>query len=99
MGKKSVTKRDLAVKIAENYNLSQVTVKKVIQQLIDEIGNILAENGRLELRRFGVFLVKQRKGRPARNPKTGEPVMVPPHKAVVFKGSAQLLKKIKKSSV
>jgi len=43
------------------------------------------QHGRIELRNFGVFEVKQRAARKARNPRTGDEVYVPPKKVVVFK--------------
>jgi len=48
------------------------------------ITEVLVMEGRLELRNFGVFEVKTRKPRKARNPKTGETVMLPSRKAVTF---------------
>jgi len=52
---------------------------------MDGITEVLVTEGRLELRNFGVFEVKTRKPRKARNPKTGEQVMVPSRKAVTFR--------------
>ena len=50
----------------------------------DNITEVLVTEGRLELRNFGVYTVKTRKPKKARNPKTGEQVMVPSRKAVTF---------------
>jgi Bacterial nucleoid DNA-binding protein len=52
----------------------------------DGIIEVLATEGRLELRNFGVYEVKTRKPRKARNPRTGQEVMVPARKSVTFKG-------------
>jgi integration host factor subunit beta len=52
---------------------------------------ILVENGCVELRNFGVFEVRWRKARWARNPRTGETVMVPKRCTVIFK-PGQVLK-------
>ena len=46
---------------------------------------VLAEEGRVELRNFGVFAVKKRKSRQGRNPRTGEKVMVGERITVTFK--------------
>ena len=48
------------------------------------------EEGRIELRNFGVFEVKKRKARQARNPRTGETVMVPERCVVRFKSGMEM---------
>lgn len=93
--KDTVNKRLISTQLAKKYNIPQTTVHKVIQGTLEAIIDILAKEGRLELRNFGVFLVKTRKPRPARNPKTGEPVMIPKRKVVVFKAGAVMHKKVK----
>ncbi len=57
----------------------------IVQKTLDAIINVLAAEGRVELRNFGVFAVKKRKPRPARNPITGEKVMVGERVTVTFK--------------
>ena len=53
-----------------------------------------AKDGRIELRNFGVFEVKQRKPRKARNPRSGEPVFVPAKLAVKFKPGLEMEAKV-----
>jgi integration host factor subunit beta len=53
--------------------------------------------GRLELRNFGVFEVKKRKPRKARNPRTGESVDIPAKLVVTFKPGREMEKRIGKS--
>src|SRR5215218_4022192 len=65
--------------------LPQLKTKEIVQQTFDAIVETLLETGRIELRKFGVFEVKQRKARKARNPRTGVPVEVPPKNVVTFK--------------
>jgi integration host factor subunit beta len=57
----------------------------MIQHTLDEMMRSLMENGRLELRNFGVFQVVESAPRKARNPRTGETVMVPSRRVVKFK--------------
>lgn len=90
-----MTKQDIALILAEKYKISQVDTKKIVQGTFDTIIDILAKTGRLELRNFGVFIVKTRKPRKARNPRTGEAVMVSQRKVVVFKAGKIMLAKIK----
>jgi len=79
-----MTKNDMVVEIAKRMDMPQTEVKRIVQMVLDGITEVLVTEGRLELRNFGVFEVKSRKPRKARNPKTGEPVMVPSRKAVTF---------------
>ena len=81
----TTTKKDIVKRIAKKLKLSQIDTRDVVQSFLDEIVEILQTEGRLELRDFGVFQVKQRAQRKARNPKTGEEVTVPPRKVVAFK--------------
>ncbi|MBU2102465.1 MAG: integration host factor subunit beta, partial [Candidatus Omnitrophica bacterium] len=57
----------------------------VVQRTFDTIFETLKNGNRIELRNFGVFLVKKRKKRIGRNPKTGAVVPVPERLTVVFK--------------
>jgi len=79
-----MTKNDMAQKIAKRMNLPQTDVLRIVQMVLDGITEVLVTEGRLELRNFGVYEVKTRKSRKARNPKTGERIMVPSRKAVTF---------------
>ena len=56
-----------------------------MQKTLDAVINVLAEEGRVELRNFGVFSVKKRKPRQSRNPRTGEKVMAGERFTVTFK--------------
>lgn len=80
-----MTKKDIVLKIATQTNIKQIDVKRVVQKTLNCIIDSLSEGKKVELRNFGVFKVKQRKGRTGRNPRTGEVVPVPPKKVVVFK--------------
>lgn len=80
-----MTKKDIVLKIAEESDLKQIDVKKVVQKTFDAIVDALAKGERVELRNFGVFKVKSRKARLGRNPKTGQEVPVAPKKVAVFK--------------
>lgn len=91
----STTKRDIANLLSDKYRVSQVDSKKIVQGTFDMIIETLLKKGRIELRNFGVFMVKNRKARKARNPKTGEPVMVPERKVVTFKPGRVMIEKIK----
>ena len=79
------TKKDIVKSIADELNITQVAVKRAVQMTFDSIIDTLVVDGRIELRNFGVFEVKRRQGRKARNPRTGQEVFVPPRNVVTFK--------------
>lgn len=80
-----MTKKDIVLSVAQDSSLKQLEVKKVVQKTLEAIVASLAKGETVELRNFGIFKVKQRKGRTGRNPRTGEKVPVPPKRVVVFK--------------
>jgi nucleoid DNA-binding protein len=80
-----VTKNDLVVTIAKSTGLKQADIKKIVQMVLDGIIDVLVTERRIELRNFGVFEVRHRKARKARNPRTGEEVQVPEKNVVTFK--------------
>jgi nucleoid DNA-binding protein len=89
-----MTKKDLANAIADEMGLTQIQVKEIIQRVFDGITETLLHEGRLELRNFGVFEVKQRRPRRARNPRTGEAVDVPAKRVVTFKPGRQMEERV-----
>jgi len=78
-------RKDIAVKIAKECGITDVLAKRIVNDVFKAIIDALITDGRLELRNFGVFSVKERKPRKARNPKTGQEVMLPLRKVIVFK--------------
>jgi integration host factor subunit beta len=93
-----MTKKEIACAIAEETNLTQVLVKDIMQRLFDGIIDTLVKERRIELRDFGVFEVKQRKARKARNPRTGEKVMVPAKLIVTFKPGLEMAERVNVSN-
>ena len=90
----AITKNDVVLRIAGETGLHQTDVKRIVQMTLDGIIDCLASEGRLELRRFGVFETHIRKPRKARNPRTGEEVMVPERKVVTFKPGKIMLQRV-----
>ncbi len=81
----TITKKELIDQIAVATKQKRVVVKKIVQGFLDSIIVELGKGNRLEFRDFGVFEVKHRQARMAQNPKTLEPVKVPPKRTVKFK--------------
>ncbi len=88
------TKHDLISSVSKSTGLTQGDSKIVVEELLETISVILEDGHSIEIRGFGTFYTKERKPRPARNPRTGD--VVPLQKRVVplFKYSSQLKKKI-----
>ncbi len=91
----SITKKDIVMKVSNSTNLTQIDVKKIVQRTLDVIVESLEEGHTVELRNFGVFKVKVRRGRIGRNPRTGQEVAVPEKRVVVFKPGLILKHKVK----
>ena len=90
-----MTKKDIVLKIATETRMKQQDIKKVVQKALDVIIGSLVNGNTVELRNFGIFKVKARKGRTGRNPRTGQVVPVPPKKVVVFKPGLEMKKLVK----
>jgi nucleoid DNA-binding protein len=89
-----VTKKDMAISIAAKSGIPPVRVTEIVQQVFDSVIETLVQEGRLELRGFGVFEVKRRQPRQARNPRTGEAVSVPERLAISFRAGQELQERL-----
>ncbi len=88
----------MVIQIAQATNIEQQKVKQIVQMTLDGIIEILAKEKRYELRNFGVFEVRMRKARKARNPRTGQEVMVPSKAVVTFKAGKIMEEKVEKTA-
>jgi len=91
-----VTKKEIVKEIADRANLTQLKTKEIVQWTFDAIVETLCRDGRIELRNFGVFEVKRRKARKARNPRTGARVDVEPKNVVTFKPGKEMEERVGK---
>src|SRR5262245_38425909 len=89
-----MTKRDMAKAIADEMGIPQVQAAAIVQRIFDGIFGTLLCEGRIELRNFGVFEVKERKPRKGRNPRTGEAVDVPGKRVVTFKPGREMEERV-----
>jgi nucleoid DNA-binding protein len=90
----SATKKDIARVFSEKTSIHPSTSLKMIDQLFDSVIEVLAENGRIEVRNFGVFETKKILPRRARNPKTGETLFTLGGYGVKFKAGKEMLSKV-----
>jgi nucleoid DNA-binding protein len=94
-GDRDVTKKEIVKVISEAIGLTQLKTKEIVQKTFDAIVETLVEDGRIELRNFGVFEVKRRAPRKARNPRTGEKVEVPEKFVVTFKPGKEMEQRVR----
>ncbi len=94
-----MTKADIVEAIAQKEGMPKKDVGIVIDDFLDQIGQLLSEGKHLEIRGFGTFKVKERKARMARNPKTGQQVPVPARRVPVFKVSKMLKDRVAKGGL
>lgn len=90
-----MTKKDIALKVADATGIKQIIVKNVLQGIFDCIIESLIRDEKIELRNFGVFKIKTRRPRIGRNPRTGQTVPVPSRKVVIFKPGLEMKQRIK----
>lgn len=86
-----LTKAEIIENLHQKLGLSRSDIHKTIDELFEEIKDGLKDDRVIELRGFGTFEVKTRKGREkARNPKTGASVSVDNHGVAVFRPGKEL---------
>ena len=95
-----MVKSELIARLAElNPHLYQRDVERIVSTIFDEISMALARGDRVELRGFGTFSVKQRQPRTARNPRTGQAVLVGEKHIPFFKTGKELRERLNDSTV
>lgn len=96
----TITKRELAIKITDRLGtkgleLTQQDVLEVVQTLIEEITEALAQGDTVVMRNFGAFQVREMKAKIGRNPKNpGKDVLIPARAAVKFKPGKEMKEKV-----
>lgn len=88
-------KSEIVKRVAENLSTGHHPIKdkdalEIVDAMIDCFKEVVVRDGRLEIRDFGVFQVKERKARIGRNPKNREEYPIPAHKVVTFKPGKEL---------
>ncbi|MDC6453131.1 integration host factor subunit beta [Alphaproteobacteria bacterium] len=94
-----MNKSDLILKILESEpTIYKKDANKIVNVFFDTISKAISNGERVELRGFGVFDVKQRQARIARNPKNGEAVAVPAKKVPFFRMGKNMKDRINKTN-
>lgn len=85
-----MVKQDIVSRVSEYKGITKVKAELAVDAFFEEIKVALQKGERIELRGFGVFVVKPRKSGIGRNPRTGAEVPIPPGKTVRFKPGKEI---------
>jgi DNA-binding protein HU-beta len=86
----NVIKLDIVNQVADKTGVPKIKAEVAVEALFEAMKNALQRGERIELRGFGVFVVKPRKRGVGRNPRTGEVTDIPPGKTIRFKPGKEL---------
>ena len=90
----ALTKAQLSEMLHQQLGLNKREAKEYIEALFEVIYLQLVQGLDVKISGFGNFEIRSKSGRPGRNPRTGEPVPIPPKRVVTFKASATLKEQI-----
>ena len=85
-----MTKADLVEEVARVVECPRREARQIVEIVFESVVKALRAGQRVDIRRFGSFATRTRRGRIAQNPNSGEPVQVPPKKIPFFKPSKEL---------
>ncbi len=90
-----MTKSELIDKVVQSHDMLNVKVSEIIVNTVfDSIEEALKSGDKVEIRGFGSFTIRERLGREARNPKSGEVVRIPSKKTPFFKTGKELKERV-----
>ena len=89
-----MTKQQLIEKVAARTELGNAAVTVAVDSVLDLIAEALRSNERVDLRGFGSFVVKDKKERQGRNPRTGETITIAAKRGASFKPGKELTEKL-----
>jgi integration host factor subunit alpha len=93
MNKKTLTRADLSESLHRNIGLSRTESADMVNSVLDLISDALVDGQSVKLSSFGTFMVRAKRERIGRNPKTGEEVPITPRRVLVFRPS-QVMKNV-----
>jgi integration host factor subunit alpha len=93
MNKKTLTRADLSESLHRNIGLSRTESADMVNAVLDLVSDALVDGQSVKLSSFGTFMVRAKRERMGRNPKTGEEVPITPRRVLVFRPS-QVMKNV-----
>lgn len=88
-----MTKLEIARELAERKDMPLADAIKAVDGVIDIMTDAFKNGRNVYLRGLGSFVIKERKEKAGRNPRTGEVIIIPAHKEVKFNQSQSLIVK------
>lgn len=88
-----MTKLEIARELAERKDMPLADAIKAVDGVIDIMKDAFKNGRNVYLRSLGSFIIKERKEKTGRNPRTGEVIIIPAHKEVKFNQSQSLIVK------
>ena len=83
-------KQDIVTRVSNKMGITKVRAETAVDSVFESLKTAMRSGERIELRGFGVFVVKPRKSGIGRNPRTGAEVPIPPGKTVRFKPGKEI---------
>lgn len=90
----TLTRAELADAINRSVGLSRADAGRMVESIIDHVTEALAKGQQVKLTGFGTFLLRDKKQRIGRNPKTGIEVPITPRRVLSFRASSQVRARI-----
>ena len=87
----TLVKADIIDQVYEKVGFTRHESAKAVKILFDVIKSELANGNNVRISRFASFILREKRARNARNPKTGETIRIRPRTVLTFKPSKQLL--------
>ncbi len=91
---KTLTRADIATKITDVFNVTRLEALDFVDEAFNEISEAIIEEGNLKITGFGTFIVRSKKERIGRNPKTLKEAVISSRKSITFRPSGILKKKV-----
>jgi len=92
-----MTRQQLVEAVSEKTGQGRTAVDAVLDSILGTITEALGSNERVDLRGFGSFVVKEKKERQGRNPRTGETITIAAKRDVGFRPGKELSEKLTQS--
>ena len=91
---RTITRADLAEAVYRQVGLSRADAANMVEVVLKEISDAAVKGENIKLSSFGTFMVRSKKERQGRNPKTGEEVPITPRRVMTFKASNIMKRRI-----
>ncbi|MEY2927597.1 MAG: hypothetical protein RL367_2074 [Pseudomonadota bacterium] len=90
MNSGTLTRADLSEALHNQIGLSRLDCAGLVESILDYMTEGAVQSGSVKISGFGTFMVREKRERAGRNPKTGEPVLISQRKTLSFRASNKL---------